>query len=124
MSGVDYRQLRRQVNMPQVLGLIGFRAVRRRGSQLRGPCPICGSPDAFSAHVSRQIYHCFACRSHGNALDLWAAVRGKSLYYAAMDLCRTIGVPVPVRPTIPSTRPTPPSPPAREVAVRVPQRNR
>ncbi len=42
MPGIDYHQLRQQVSMPQVLGLIGFQATRRRGPQLRGPCPIPG----------------------------------------------------------------------------------
>jgi DNA primase len=123
MSGVDYRQLRQQVSMTRVLGLIGFRATQRHGPQLRGRCPICHSPCTFSAHLSRQIYHCFACRSHGNALDLWAAVRGQSLYQAAIDLCHTIGLVMPASPA-PSAYPMPPSQRTSEVAVRVPQRNR
>ena len=117
------RQLRRQVSMTRVLGLIGYRAAGRRGPQLRGQCPICRSPDAFSVHLSRQIYHCFACHSHGNVLDLWAAVHGQSLYHAAVDLCRTIGLVLPARP-VPMTRPMPQSQQTSEVAVRVPQRNR
>lgn len=123
MSGVDYHQLRQQVSMTRVLGLVGFRAARRHGPQLRGRCPICRSPSTFSVHVGRHSYRCFACRSHGNALDLWAAVRDQSLHQAAVDLCRTIGLVLPARPA-PSARPLPPSQRTSEVAGRVPQRNR
>ncbi len=99
MPGIDYHQLRQQISMSQVLNLIGFQATRQRGPQLRGPCPIRGgcssSPRDFSVHLTRQIYHCFACGSRGNSLDLWAAVRRLPLHAAAVDLCRTAGLPVP-----------------------------
>jgi len=107
MPGIDYHQLRRQVSMAQVLGLIGFQATRRRGPQLRGPCPIpdcCSSSrQIFSVHLGRQIYHCFACGAHGNPLDLWAAVRCLPLHPAAIDLCRTAGLPLPLFPTSSAT---------------------
>jgi hypothetical protein len=75
MSGIDYHQVRQQASMTQVLDLIGFQATRRHGPQLRGPCPIpdcCSSSRrAFSVHLTRQVYHCFACRSHGNPPLPW-----------------------------------------------------
>jgi len=75
-----YRQLRQQTTMGQVLNLLAFQPTWRRGPQLRGRCLIPGcrstSPRPFSVHLVRQIYRCFACSSHGKALDLWAAVRG------------------------------------------------
>ena len=90
MPGIDYRELRRQITMREVLDLIGFQPTSRRGPQLRGPCPISGcrsaSDSSFSVHLARQVYHCFACHSHGNTLDLWAAVCGLPIYQAAMDL--------------------------------------
>jgi DNA primase len=92
MPGIDYRQLRRQISMDEVLALLGFQATGRRGDQLRGPCPIpgCRSPSQrpFSVHLTRQLYHCFACGSHGNPLDLWSAARQLPLHAAALDLCR------------------------------------
>jgi DNA primase len=92
MPGIDYQQLRRTIPMRQVLDLIGFQASWRQGPQFRGRCPIPGccsaSGRSFSVHLTRQIYHCFACRSWGNALDLWAAVQRLSLHQAALDLCR------------------------------------
>ena len=90
MPSIDYPELRRQITMREVLDLIGFQPTSRRGPQLRGPCPIPGCRSAsdrpFSVHLARQVYHCFACHSHGNTLDLWAAVRGLPIYQAAMDL--------------------------------------
>jgi DNA primase len=91
MPGIDYHQLRQQIAMCEVLDLIGFQPTSRHGPQLRGPCPIpaCNSASdrSFSVHLTRQVYHCFACRSRGNPLDLWAAVRGLPIYQAALDLC-------------------------------------
>ena len=52
----------------------------------------CTSGRPFSVHLDRQVYHCFACHSHGNALDLWAAVRGLSLHDAASDLCHALNL--------------------------------
>ena len=101
MPGIDYPQLRRQITMRQVLDLIGFQATCPQGSQLRGPCPIPGcsstSSRIFSVHRRRQVYRCFACGSQGNALDLWAAVRGLPLHQAALDLCRIIHLDPPWR---------------------------
>ncbi len=94
MPGIDYRELRRRVSMARVLNLIGFRATWRRGPQLRGPCPIPGCCSAsrrtFSAHLTRKNYRCFACHSHGNALDLWAAVCSLPLHPAAIALCQAV----------------------------------
>jgi DNA primase len=91
MPSIDYRRLRQRVSMTKVLELIGFRATWRRGPQLRGPCPIPYCPSAsgrhFSVHLARQVYHCFACNGHGNALDLWAAVQRLPLHQAAITLC-------------------------------------
>jgi DNA primase len=96
MPGIDYHQLRRNVSMAHVLSLIGFRAIWRRGLQLRGPCPIPGCHSAsrrtFSVHLTRQVYRCFACHSHGNALDLWAAVQCLPLHRAAITLCQAVNL--------------------------------
>jgi|WetSurMetagenome_2_1015567.scaffolds.fasta_scaffold556532_1 DNA primase len=103
MPGIDYRRLRQLVSMTEVLELIGFRPARRRGSQLRGPCPIPGCPSTsepdFSVHLDRQVYHCFGCHSHGNALDLWAAVRRLPLNPAALALCQAAHLIPPLLPT-------------------------
>jgi DNA primase len=126
MPGIDYRQLRRQISMAEVLALLGFQATSRRGDQLRGPCPIpgCRSPSQrpFSVHLTRQLYHCFACGSHGNPLDLWSAARQLPLHAAALDLCRAAAL---VPPRLPPSLLTVSSPhPSRRVASLAPSRNR
>lgn len=125
MPGIDYQQLRQQITKSQVLDLIGFQPTWRRDPQLRGPCPIpgCGSTSrrSFSAHLARQVYHCFICHSHGNALELWAAVCGLPLHDAALDLCQAANLLPPwlsVRHRIPAPRRS------RPVASRAPSRNR
>ena len=35
------------------------------------------------------------CQSHGNQLELWAAVNKLPMYEAAIDLCRALGHEVP-----------------------------
>lgn len=124
MSGIDYHQLRQQVPMSRVLDLIGFQATRRHGPQLRGPCPIPGccssSRRSFSVHLTRHVYHCFACGSHGNPLDLWAAIRHLPLHPATVDLCRTAGLPLPWLPNS-STTSTVSEP--QPVPFRAPSRN-
>lgn len=119
MPGIDYHALRRQITMREVLELIGFRATSRQGPQLRGRCPLpgCGDPSArsFSVHLTRQIYRCFACGTHGNALDLWTAVTGLPLHPAAIALCRVLHRELPRLPA--SRRP-------HSIPFRAPSRNR
>lgn len=119
MPGIDYRQLRQQISMTEVLDLIGFRPIWQRGSQIRGPCPIPGCPSTssrtFSVHLARQIYRCFGCDSHGNPLDLWAAFRGLPLHAAAVDLCVAANI---VPPRLPALFPP------HRVPFRAPLRNR
>ena len=114
MPGIDYQQLRRKLHMRQVLDLIGFQPTWRRGPQLRGRCPIPGCRSAsgrsFSAHLTRQVYHCFACRSGGNALDLWAAVQTLPLHQAALDFCRVTNLDPPWLTTVSHIHTTPAAP--------------
>src|SRR5208282_2745849 len=96
MPGIDYQRLRQQITMRQVLDLLGFQATWQHGPQLRGPYPVpnCCSTSgrSFSVHLTRQFYHCFACRSRGNTLDLWSAVSSLSIHQAAIDLCRVMNL--------------------------------
>jgi len=125
MPGIDYPQLRRQITMRDILDRIGFEPTWRHGPQLRGACPIPGccsmSGRSFSVHIVRQFYRCFACGKQGNALDLWAAIRGLSLYHAALDLCRVMNLDPPWLSTSHRSRISHPS---RPVPSRAPRRNR
>jgi DNA primase len=99
MPAIDFAQLRNQVSMEQVLLLLNFVPTSRRGSCLRGPCPIHRSANpcsrSFWVDLSSHRYRCFRCGSSGRQLDLWAAIYGISAYTAAEDLCNRLGLPVP-----------------------------
>jgi DNA primase len=99
MPGIDLRQVRREISIQQVLDLLGFVPITRRGPRLRGPCPIHGSSrprsTIFSVHLGCDRYRCFHCHSAGTQLDLWADVQDLSIYAAAEDLCHQLGVPIP-----------------------------
>src|SRR2546426_10881182 len=99
MPGIDYRELRNRISIAQVLNLLGFEAIKVRGAQLRGYCPVHSNSctvrarhprrkerPPFSVNLDTQVYRCFECGSGGNALDLWASTRKPSLYAAALDL--------------------------------------
>jgi DNA primase len=103
MPGIDLKQVRHEVGIQQVLGLLDFVPTSRKGPRLRGPCPIHGdsSPPSrvFSAHLGCHRYRCFRCHSAGTQLDLWAAVHSLSIYAAAKDLCEHLGIPIPYLPS-------------------------
>ena len=96
---IDFAAIRQQVTMEQVLKHLGiFDRLRRTGtsrSQYRGTCPIHPGNGqrhrSFSVNLDKQAFRCFypACEAHGNALDLWAAVRGLSLREAGLDMVTT-----------------------------------
>ncbi len=97
---VDFACLREHVTIEQVLQHLGyFTALRGRGQQRRGACPVHSQPTApertFSVHLGKNAFQCFhaECAVKGNVLDLWAAVRRLPLYEAALDLAETFQVP-------------------------------
>ena len=92
MPGIDFRQLRAEVTMAEVLELLGFAIVTRSGDQVRGACPLhertkAGKHRVFSANLARNTFQCFKCGACGNHLDLWAKATKKPIYAAALDLC-------------------------------------
>ena len=99
MPGVDFNVLRAEITMAQVLDQLGFQATSRSGGQLRGPCPIHGSRSSgsrtFSVNLDSGRYFCHKCQSHGNQLELWAAVKDLPIHEAAVDLCRVLGREIP-----------------------------
>ena len=58
----------------------------------RGKCPFhaSGNPRLRSLAINLQLrkFHCHRCKTNGDMLDLWAGVRGISLYRAAEELVR------------------------------------
>jgi len=101
MPSIDFKSIREQVPIDQVLDLLAYEPFSRQGDQLRGPCPVhdLQSPLAqsnrsrvFSVNLSKNAFQCFRCSAHGNQLDLWAAVHGLTIYQAAIDLTQRLGV--------------------------------
>jgi DNA primase len=99
MPGVDFHVLRNEISMEDVLRQLRFEATGRSGDQLHGPCPVHGSTSpgsrTFSMNLTKARYYCHKCHSRGNQLGLWAAVHKRSLYDAAVDLCRALAREVP-----------------------------
>jgi hypothetical protein len=100
MPGVDFDRVRAEITMEQVLGLLGFQPSTRSGAQWYGSCPLHESTlgrrhRCFSVNVAIGRYFCHRCHSHGNQLELWAAVTKQSLYHATVDLCGRLGRDVP-----------------------------
>lgn len=99
MPGIDFREARARVRLLEVLELLGLAPHSRWGNQLRGPCPVHRSRTptsrSFAAHLGRDVWHCFACRAGGNALDLWVAVTHQDIPAAVVDLFLRLGRDVP-----------------------------
>jgi DNA primase len=99
MPGIDYRRVRSQIRIAEVLELMGYRPRRCLGPQGRGPCPLHRSRSAtsccFAVHLGKNVYHCFRSEAKGNTLDLWAAWTGQKLHAAVLDLCQRLGRDVP-----------------------------
>jgi DNA primase len=110
MPLIDYRQVRSEIRLAEVLALLRWRSRECRSVQVRGPCLVHGSTSptsrSFSAHLGRNVWQCFVCTASGNALDLWTRVTGQALYPAVLELYRKLGRAVPWRksPASPSDR--------------------
>jgi putative transposase len=102
---IDFPALRSILNVAAVLQLLGFNALSTQGRQQRGPCPLHGSTHGtsrcFSAHLDRNLFHCFKCGRSGNALDLWTHATQQTPYAAAIDLCQRLNITLP---TLPANR--------------------
>jgi DNA primase len=97
MPGIDYPQLRSMIPMERVLQLLHFQASWRRGTRLRGFCPIHDQAEkddrrCFSVDLQRNAFQCFRCGAKGNQLDLWRLVHERPLYPASLLLCERAGV--------------------------------
>jgi DNA primase len=99
MPGIRFAEVRARVTMAEVLGLVGFVPRETSGDQVRGPCPVHHSASpagrSFSANLRLHIYRCFKCGSSGNHLDLYAAVTGRDLFEATIELCERLNREVP-----------------------------
>jgi putative transposase len=99
---IDFAAVRAAITLAAVLQLLGAPV------RTRGPCPLHGSTTGtsrcFSAHLEKNMFHCFKCGNSGNALDLWAKAKNLSIYDAAIDLCERLNIPLPTPPATPRNR--------------------
>jgi DNA primase len=99
MPGIDFDRLRTEITMERVLNLINFEPSSCSGDQWHGPCPVHHSTSprsrTLSVNLSTRRYYCHKCRSSGNQVELWAAVKHLPIYDAAIDLCRALGHEIP-----------------------------
>jgi transposase len=93
---IDYRYLRQQISIGEVLRLLNYpQPLTDAGTQVRGPCPLHHDRrhrSTFSVNLEKGIFQCFAreCRAHGNVLELWAQAKGLTIHQAAFDLAEKL----------------------------------
>jgi DNA primase len=85
---VDFKTVKAAVNFPSVLDHYQVNWLRGKGDELRGRCPIHQGEGQSSFHVnlSKNAFHCFSCKAHGNVLDFVAAMEKCSVQDAAIKL--------------------------------------
>jgi DNA primase len=91
---VDFSALKRAVSLEAVLRHYQIPGLRRHRDQLQGCCPIHRGhrDDSFRAHLTKNVFQCFACQAHGNVLDFVAAMEQCSIREAALRLQEWFGV--------------------------------
>lgn len=99
MPGINFSQLRLEITMEDVLGLLDFDCTRQRGDQWYGYCPLhpCETKHRtiFSVNVALRCYFCHKCHSKGDQLTLWAVASKIPLQPATIELCHRLGKEVP-----------------------------
>jgi hypothetical protein len=97
MSAVDFQAVRQLVPLKAVLTLLGWSASSQRGKQARGYCPLHSAERHHSRifAVEGEKWYCHCCKKGGDAIDLYASVKGLSLWRAAAELCELTGQAVP-----------------------------
>jgi DNA primase len=93
---VDFRAVKHEVSMVQVLEHYGLmRQMRRNGDSITGACPIDQGQNktAFRVSVSKNHWNCFSrCQCGGNVLDFVARKEKISVLEAANLLVQWFGL--------------------------------
>lgn len=93
---VDFRAIRSQITMEQVLEHYGvISTFKRSGRRLSGPCPIHNgkNPTQFRVDIDRNIWNCFSeCKHGGNVLDFIAKKEDVAIHDAALKACEWFGI--------------------------------
>lgn len=90
----DFAAVKQAVALEAVLRHYQIPGLRRHRDQLQGCCPIHRGQrnDSFRAHLTKNIFQCFACQAHGNVLDFVAAMEQCSIREAALRLQQWFGL--------------------------------
>jgi DNA primase len=99
MPSIDYDSVKRTYPLMAYLTAMGWVANHHEGDWWTGPCPLHGHPNnrSRSFHVHEQFngWHCHVCKVGGSVLDLSMRLKRLSITDAALDVCQTLGLPVP-----------------------------
>ena len=103
LARIDFRQLKAQVSIRQVLELYEWvPRIERSNGEARGPCPIHKSSSEtstiFAVNYDKNVFHCFKCRAGGNQLDLAAhyfRLEASEIATTALHLCQHLQIELP-----------------------------
>ncbi|WP_442483351.1 CHC2 zinc finger domain-containing protein [Aeoliella sp. SH292] len=102
LAPIDFVALKAEVSLLDVLQLLKWQAVKERGSELRGPCPVHGSSSPtstiFAANTDKNAWKCHKCEAGGNQLDLAGCYFGlpkEQSVRVAVALCQKLGRDIP-----------------------------
>ena len=88
---VDFRAIRSQITMEQVLQHYGvLDTLKRSGTRLSGPCPIHNgsNPTQFRVDTEKNVWNCFSeCQHGGNVLDFITRKENITIHEAALKAC-------------------------------------
>lgn len=100
MPTINFNRVRQMISLGDVLRVIGYQKGEIIGVGVRGPCPLYCHADPRCCKLSwaEDRWYCHRCRKGGGALELYMKYRGKTLFIAALELCRLLGRPVPWMP--------------------------
>ncbi|MBP2147951.1 DUF7146 domain-containing protein [Xanthobacter flavus] len=81
----DWVAQARGVGVLDELGRRGV-ALKRAGSEMVGPCPVCGGRDRFSVHMRKGVWHCRHAARGGDVIDLVQYLDGADFLAACETL--------------------------------------
>lgn len=91
-------QVRDSADMVHVLG--EHVALRRTGTDYRGPCPFHGGTNRnFAVIPKKQMYYCFVCHEGGDVFTFFMKHFGMDYPTAVREVAAKVGVVIPDRPT-------------------------
>jgi len=104
----------RAVRIEDVLAMRGIK-LTGRGTNLKGPCPVCGGDDRFGVSLAKQRFLCHKCRIRGDVISLVETLDHVG-FKAAVE--KLVGQSLPASPVSTPWFPLPPNEPKKVVAGR------